>query len=153
MTFWRCSLRAVFLSSWSILKNIFTTDSNQSKVASLLKSIPVMSNFLQIFQEFNQNNFSTRNTYDANTTGGGFLLPYYCNKNPVSQEFLGRNCLSPGRLYYPSMLLLPPFVIPLVLLCNVLKLPHFVIKSTIKSYSFFYKNNFIRTRASHLTKS
>ena len=41
----------------AILRIISTTERNFSKVVTLLKSISVMGNFLEIFQEFNKNSF------------------------------------------------------------------------------------------------
>ena len=57
--FWRVSSGKLFLNSWSILRKITTMESDLDKVvlATLLISLSVMGNFLEVFQEFNKNSF------------------------------------------------------------------------------------------------
>ena len=57
--FWRVSSGKLFLHSWSILRKIITMESDLNKVllATLLKSLSEMGNFLEVFQEFNKNSF------------------------------------------------------------------------------------------------
>ena len=57
--FWRVSSGKLFLNSWSILRKITTMESDLNKVvlATLLISLSVMGNFLEVFQEFNKNSF------------------------------------------------------------------------------------------------
>ena len=58
-TFWRVSLGKLFLNYWSIWRIITTMESdlNKSVPVKLLKSISVMDNFLEDFQEFNKKTF------------------------------------------------------------------------------------------------
>ena len=57
--FWRASSGKFFLNSWSILRKITTMKSDLNKVvlSTLLKSVSVMGNFLEVFQELNKNSF------------------------------------------------------------------------------------------------
>ena len=57
--FWRASSGKFFLNSWSILRKITTMKSDLNKVvlSTLLKSLSVMGNFLEVFQELNKNSF------------------------------------------------------------------------------------------------
>ena len=57
--FWRASSGKFFLNSWSILRKIITMKSDLNKVvlSTLLKSVSVMGNFLEVFQELNKNSF------------------------------------------------------------------------------------------------
>ena len=57
--FWRVSSGKLFLNSWSILRKITTMESDLNKVvhATLLKSLSIMANFLEVFQDFNKNSF------------------------------------------------------------------------------------------------
>ena len=63
--FLMCSLRKIFLNSWSIGRRISTVESNLSKVApgTLLQSPSQMDNLLEILQgnSFQKIVFSTRN--------------------------------------------------------------------------------------------
>ena len=72
---WRCSLRKLFLNSLFILRKVSIPENDFLKVAlaTLLKSIFVTVNFLNIFQEFNKNCFHTKNTTD------GLLLKLTCD--------------------------------------------------------------------------
>ena len=57
--FWRAFSGKFFLNSWSILRKITTMKSDLNKVvlSTLLKSLSVMGNFLEVFQELNKNSF------------------------------------------------------------------------------------------------
>ena len=57
--FLRCSLRKIFLNSWSIGRRISIAESDLSKFApaTLLSSLSVMENFPEILQEFKENSF------------------------------------------------------------------------------------------------
>ena len=120
MTLWRCPLRKLFLNSWSIFRKIFTTESNKNEVAhtTLLKSFPVMRNFLEIILESNKN-FSVQETpltalflkltNDANSSLVlmWFLLPYNCNKISASQGQIichHVNCTAPLCNNWPTLI-------------------------------------------------
>ena len=57
--FLRCSFRKIFPNSWSIERRISTAESDLSRVApvTLLLSLSVINNFLEILQEFEENSF------------------------------------------------------------------------------------------------
>ena len=57
--FWRVSSGKLFLNSWSVLREITAMESDLNKVvpATLLKSLSVMGNYLEVFQEFDKNCF------------------------------------------------------------------------------------------------
>ena len=57
--FLRCSFRKIFLYSWSIGRRISTAESDLNRVApvTLLLTLSVMDNFLEILQEFKKNGF------------------------------------------------------------------------------------------------
>ena len=61
--FLRCFFRKIFLNSWSIGRRISTMESNLSRVApaTLLLSLSVVDNFLEILPKFRKIVFSTRN--------------------------------------------------------------------------------------------
>ena len=57
--FWRVSSGKLFLNFWSVLREITAMESDLNKVvpATLLKSLSVMGNYLEVFQEFDKNCF------------------------------------------------------------------------------------------------
>ena len=61
--FLRCFFRKIFLNSWSIGRRISTMESDLSRVApaTLLLSLSVVDNFLEILPKFRKIVFSTRN--------------------------------------------------------------------------------------------
>ena len=54
---WRCFLKKSFLNSICILKNVCIRENDLSKVTAttLLESVSLMDNFLEVFQGFNKN--------------------------------------------------------------------------------------------------
>ena len=61
--FLRCFFRKIFLNSWSVGRRISTMESDLSRVApaTLLLSLSVVDNFLEILPKFRKIVFSTRN--------------------------------------------------------------------------------------------
>ena len=88
---------------------IITMESD-STTAKLLKSLSVMDNLLEVFQELNKSSFQykkhllgvvsraeLKSDIDTSVAGVCFLLSYDFNKSSVSQKSSWANCLSPGR--------------------------------------------------------
>ena len=57
--FLKCSFRKIFLNFWSVGRRISTAENDLSRVspATLLSSLSVIDNFLEILQEFKKNSF------------------------------------------------------------------------------------------------
>ena len=109
------------------MKSNKTFSSNFCKVAlaKLLKSLSVMSNFKEIFQEFRKNTSCKKillvvlflkltSQAGMSVVGQWFLLSYDCNRSPTSSETPGSNYWSPIKGKLRSQQNLLPAIVSLI---------------------------------------
>ena len=78
--FWMFSSGKLFINSWSILRKLTTMESDLSKVvpSTLLKSLSVIGNFLEVFKEYNKNSFQYKKCLLGNVSQAYKWRRYVC---------------------------------------------------------------------------